>query len=297
MCLHVSGGISEGESTVPEVDDVGETLPSGTALASSDNQPSYLRFHHQVHPFGWVIAGFLCLCVVGTLVGTERLIGNLPWWVWLVLVAFVAMSARPAALHRFRLGIEKITAATGLVARWLGWMVFVVSLFNVVTRYTGRYVEKDIIIGEVTSLAWMTFGFMFLIGMNYGVREGVNPRIDFWWADFSHKRKAWLDFVMHTFFFLPFIIAGSRILFGYSRIALGMKRSGDWPEGWRVWNTWEQSPDADQLPVGPIKFMLLVGLILFGIQILAEIIKTGFVIMGREDLADIHDPDAPLRIE
>jgi len=279
------------------VDEIGENPPGQTAPSDTDGQAPDLKFHHQVHPFGWVLAGFLCLSIVGTLVGTERLIGNLPLWVWLVLVAFVVMSARPAALHRFRLGIEKITSVTGLIARWLGWVVFLVSLFNVVTRYTGRYVEKDIIIGQVTSLAWMTFGFMFLIGMNYGVREGVNPRIDFWWAEFSHRRKAWLDFVMHTFFFLPFITAGSRILFGYSRIALGMKRSGDWPEGWQVWNTWEQSPDADQLPVGPIKFMLLVGLVLFGIQILAEIIKTGFVIMGREDLADIHDPDAPLRIE
>lgn len=297
MRLLIRGDEPEGGQQVPEVDEIGENPPGQTAPSDTDGQAPDLKFHHQVHPFGWVLAGFLCLSIVGTLVGTERLIGNLPLWVWLVLVAFVVMSARPAALHRFRLGIEKITSVTGLIARWLGWVVFLVSLFNVVTRYTGRYVEKDIIIGQVTSLAWMTFGFMFLIGMNYGVREGVNPRIDFWWAEFSHRRKAWLDFVMHTFFFLPFIIAGSRILFGYSRIALGMKRSGDWPEGWQVWNTWEQSPDADQLPVGPIKFMLLVGLVLFGIQILAEIIKTGFVIMGREDLADIHDPDAPLRIE
>ncbi len=251
----------------------------------------------RLHPLGWVVLGFLLLSAVATAMGSDRLIGNLSWWHWLGLAALLGLCAVPEALHRFRLGLEAVTSFTGGIARWLGWAVFLFSLFNVVTRYTGRYVQRDIIIGEVMSLAWMTFAFMFLIAMNYGVREGVNPRIDFWWADFSDLRKARLDFVMHTFFFLPFVIVGGRILWNYSRISLGMKRSGTWPDGWRVWNSWEQSPDAGNLPVGPIKAMLLVGFVLFGLQVLAEIVKTGFVMMGRPELSARKGHDAPLRIE
>ena len=295
LCLHTAVVAWEGESPVPDADADGVDLPSSSAPPndrSSGDSPTW-----RLHPFGWVVVGFTCLSLVATATGSERLIGNLAVWHWAALLALLVLNARPAALHRFRLGIEKITSATGSVARWMGWLVFLVSFVNVVARYTGRYVERDIIIGQMMTLAWMTFAFMFLIGMNYGVREGVNPRIDFWWANFSRRRKAWLDFVMHTFFFLPFIIAANRILWPYSRIGLGRKRSGTWPTGWRFWQSWEQHSDADQLPVGPIKAVLLIGFLLFGLQVLAEIIKTGFTIMGREDLADIHEQDAPMRIE
>ncbi len=267
----------------------------GATRADSSAVPAPLGWH--LHPLGWVVAGILCLSVLATLTDSGWLLGNLAWWHWAGLVLLLALSARPHLLHLLRLGIEGITSATGFIARWLGWFVFLVSLFNVVTRYTSRYVERDIVIGEVTTLAWMSFGFLFLIGMNYGVREGVNPRIDFWWADFSNRRKAWLDFVMHVFFFIPFIIVANRVLWLYSRIGLGMKRDGRWPTGWRIWESWEQHSDADQLPVGPIKAMLIIGFFLFGLQVLAEVIKTGFVIMRREDLADIHEQDAPMRIE
>ena len=37
--------------------------------------------------------------------------------------------------------------------------------------------------------------------------------------------------------------------------------------------------------------------VLFGLQIIAELIKTGFVMIGREDLGDVAETDAPLRVE
>ena len=67
--------------------------------------------------------------------------------------------------------------------------------------------------------------------------------------------------------------------------------------GWQVWETWERSGDADQLPVGPIQAFILVGFILWALQIVAEIIKTGFIIIGRNDLAALEVADAPLRVE
>jgi TRAP-type mannitol/chloroaromatic compound transport system permease small subunit len=97
--------------------------------------------------------------------------------------------------------------------------------------------------------------------------------------------------------FLPFLFMAIRILQPYAAIALGRKRDGSWPSGYRVWETWEQSSDADQLPVGPIKALLLIGFVLMAVQIVAELIKTGFVIAGRRKYADVKDTDAPQRIE
>lgn len=251
----------------------------------------------RLHPLGWVAAGVLVLAVIAHVVGTRFLIGNFSWWHWVVLVGTVAVSSSFQALHGIRLGIEKISDICGSIAWKLAWVIFIVQLFNVVTRYTNSWFEADILFGETTSLAWMSFGFLFLIGVNYGVKAGVNPRIDFWWAEFSDKRKAWLDFSLHTLLFLPFLWMGTRLLLGYAGTSLGQKRDGSWPEGWRVWETWEQSGDADQLPVGPIQAFILVGFVLWAMQILAEIIKTGFVIIGRSDLGALESSDAPLRVE
>jgi TRAP-type mannitol/chloroaromatic compound transport system permease small subunit len=102
---------------------------------------------------------------------------------------------------------------------------------------------------------------------------------------------------MHTFFFMPFLIVAMRLLWDYGRKGLGMRWDGTWPDGWRVWNTWETAWDAGSLPIGPIKALTFVGMVLFALQVLAEIIKTGFVMINREELADIHDHDEFQRIE
>ena len=250
-----------------------------------------------VHPLSWVAAGVMVLGVLFTLIGTDYLIGNLSIVHWVVLAATVALGVRPAPMHRVRTVLEWFSDLGGAIAWRLGWVVFVVSLFNVITRYGNDYVDQDILIGQSTSLAWQAFAALFLLGVGYGVKAGVNPRIDFWWADFANKVKAWLDFVLHTFLMLPFLFMGSRILWGFAGTSLGQKFDGTWPEGWQVWKTWEEAPDADNLPLGPIKAMLFVAFVLWGMQILAEVIKAGFVMIGRDDLGDMTEADAPLRVE
>lgn len=252
----------------------------------------------RLHPLGWVAVAILAVAVVfHTVLDTNYLIGDLAAWQWAVLVGVVVLAAFPAVLHRLRLGLEKIGTASKWAAITLAWVVFFVQLFNVITRYANPLVEQDILIGEMTSLAWQAFGLLFLLGISFGVRDGVNPRIDFWWHKLAAKPKAWLDFVLHTLLLLPFTWMAIRLLTGYTEISLGRKRDGTWPEGFRVWETWEQSSDADQLPVGPIKAMILVAFILFTLQIVAQLIKDGFVMMGRTDLGQMVESDAPIRIE
>ncbi|MCP4226710.1 MAG: TRAP transporter small permease subunit [Actinomycetia bacterium] len=253
---------------------------------------------NRLHPAGWVTVGFLVLSIVATVfTDTDFLIGRLPWWLWLVLILIVGLSAAPDFLHRIRLGLEAVSRFTGSIVWKLAWLVFIIQLFNVITRYTNNWFETDILFGQTTSLAWMSFGLLFLIGVNYGVWAGVNPRIDFWWANFSNRRKAWIDFVFHVTLFLPFLIMGIRALIPYSAINLGRRFDGTWPSGWKVWQSWVEATDADQLPTGPIRAFILVGFILWAMQIVAEIIKTGFVIIGRDDLGEVKESDVPLRVE
>ena len=266
-----------------------------SAVVSPPERKSLLT---RVHPVGWVaVASILFAAVAQIFWDTEYWVGNLAWWNWLVLIGAAAASFWHNGLDRLRRGIESVASGTKTAAWILAWLVFFLQLFNVITRYGNDLVATDILFGETTSLAWQSFGLMFLLGMNYGVREGVNPRIDFWWANFSNKRKATLDFVIHSALLLPFVVMAIRILKGYAATSLGRRFNGDWPSGWRVWETWEDAVDAGGLPVGPIKVMLLVAFVLFGMQILAEVIKTGFVMIGDDRRGKIVELETPLRVE
>ena len=187
------------------------------------------------------------------------------------------------ALFRLRRAIEVVTSVTGSISLGLVWVVFLLGLFNVVTRYWARFIERDIIVGEVFDLQWMLFGALFLLGFNYGVREGVNPRIDFWWTNFSNRTKAISDLPM-------------KVLWAWSLSGMGRSFDGSWST-WKVWEIWEQSTDAGGLPRGPIKLLILIGFFLMASQIVAEIIKQILVLMGHEELAGVAAHEAPLRVE
>jgi TRAP-type mannitol/chloroaromatic compound transport system permease small subunit len=199
-------------------------------------------------------------------------------------------------LYRLRRAIEAVTTQTGKASWILVWVVFALGLFNVVTRYIARFIERDIIVGEIFDLQWMMFGALFLLGLNYGVREGVNPRIDFWWADFSNKKKAIIDLVVHVFLFLPFLWMAIGVLWKYALTGMGRSFDGSWST-WKLWEIWEQSTDAGGLPRGPIKLLILIGFVLMATQVIAEVIKQILVLLGHEELAGVAAYEAPLRVE
>ena len=265
------------------------------AVSASPARRSLLT---RVHPLGWVAAASIAFAVVAQLFwDTGYWVGNLAWWNWLVLIGAAAASLWHNGLDRVRRGIESVATGTKTAAWILAWLVFFLQLFNVITRYGNDLVKTDILFGETTSLAWQSFGLMFLLGMNYGVREGVNPRIDFWWANFSNKRKASLDFVVHSALLLPFVVMAIRILKGYAATSLGRRFNGDCRVAGVSGRPGRKRSTRGGLPVGPIKVMLLVAFVLFGMQILAEVIKTGFVMIGDDKRGKIAGLETPLRVE
>jgi len=202
-------------------------------------------------------------------------------------------------LFNLRRGIERIADFTSSIGWILAWVVFVIGLFNVVTRYVSSWIGEDLIYGPAFDYWWMAFGFMFLFNLGYGLRDGVNPRIDFWWAEFSEKRKAWLDLCLHVFLMIPYMFVALTALWPYMLTALGRRRTGEWREidGWKFWEIWEEGPDAGNLTRGPIKSMLFIGMTLLALQFVAEIIKQIFILRGRRDLAGLKAQEEFLRIE
>jgi len=253
----------------------------------------------RVHPAGLVAILALIAAVIGHVAfDTERIVGNMALWQWVLLIAIAVIGFFPPVLNGVRAAIEVIGDVAMKLVWILGWGVFIAQFINVLTRYLNPFFETDILLGELTSLAWQLFAVIALIGLPYGVKYAVNPRIDFWWADWSDRKKAWLDFIMHTFFFLPFLFTMCVIVRQEAAFALGKKRgNGTWPNGWRVWESWEVAVDADQLPIGPIKSLIFVGFLFFALQIFAEIVKSGFVLMGNREYGRVTAGDEFQRIE
>lgn len=289
---------SDGSTVAQEDSMIAAEAARENKIDLSSDTPA-LPIFARVHPAGVVGIIALIAAVIGHLAfDTDRLIGNMAIWQWVLLLAIIVLSFIPPALNAVRAAIEFIGDAAMRVVWILGWAVFIVQFINVVTRYLNPFFETDILLGQLTSAAWQLFAVIALIGLPYGVKYGINPRIDFWWAEWSDRTKAWLDFFMHAFLFLPFLFTMCMILRQEAAFALGKKRgNGTWPDGWRVWDSWEVATDADQLPIGPIKGLIFVGFLFFALQVFAEIVKSGFVLMGKRDYGQVTASDEFQRIE
>lgn len=200
------------------------------------------------------------------------------------------------ALDLVRRAIERIADGGGWLARYLVIGIFLVGILNVILRYWGRATDSTLVSNLWVDAQWQMFALLFLVGVPYGIKEKVNPRVDFWYVKYSPRRKALLDIVLHTCLLLPFCVMAVRVVWPFAMSALGRNFDGTW-DTWKVWTTWEESSNPDGLPVGPIKAMLVVGFVMWGLQVIAEIIKAGFVLARLVDEDVVEEPEAPARIE
>lgn len=175
--------------------------------------------------------------------------------------------------------IEKVTDFFGTIAVWLVVPTIVVGLVNVILRRIGAAVGQSLTSNALIEAQWYMYSTIFLLSFAYILKNQVNVRVDFWFANRTVKTKAWIDFIGHLIGLIPFCIIGiwvsvNPVLFS--------------------WQIREGSPDPSGLPRYPIKTMILVGLVLLSIQAIAEVIKLIRVLRGIESY-DVSKQ--PLRIE
>ncbi len=170
--------------------------------------------------------------------------------------------------------IDSVSGFFGKISQALVFVVFIVGVLNVVLRYVGRAIGEQLSSNLWIEGQWYLFALIALLGLAVGVRDGVNPRVDFWYADFPVKRKALVDLVFHWG------------LLAFSVVALRVS----WPFVERSFSSREGSPDPNGIARWPLKAVLILAFSLLLAQVVSEIIKSSLTVAGRSGRLERSTP-------
>lgn len=193
--------------------------------------------------------------------------------------------------------LAKVSRAIDRFSEWLGNLaVYVVLLtvfigfLNVVLRYLGRFTGTQLTSNRFIETQWYLYSLIFFFGFAYILKNGINVRVDFWFANQSKKLQATIDLIGHFIALIPFCIIGLWVTYSPVLRSWGLLANG-------TWGPWELSPDPDGWPRAPIKSMILVAFFTLLLQAFSEVIKLVAVLLNKESLIEIAKQDAPIRIE
>lgn len=207
-------------------------------------------------------------------------------------------SAVERSLVGYQRGADRFSDGFGWLSKWLVPICVIIGFFNVLLRYIGRFTQSALASTAYIDLQWMIFGAIFMLGFPYVLKHGVNVRVDFVFQHYPRKVKALIDFGGHLISLVPYTLLAVWVQWAEANRSVFNDCS---PRGnrctWKVWEVWQRSGDAGGLARAPIKVLLLVGFVLLLMQTIAELIKLGFVLGEREDIAAPEVHEEPLRIE
>lgn len=175
---------------------------------------------------------------------------------------------------KFSRWMDSVSMTLGKISAFLIVLTVAVGFYNVVARYLGRFVGVKLTTNMLIELQWYLFSLIFLLGFPYILKIGENVRVDFLYANWDIKTKAWVNLIGHLFL-LTFCVIGIGVTFYPVMQSWGLL-----PDG--TFGRWEISPDPDGLPRAPIKTMIPVGFALLFLQGLGEIFKNIARIRGEE---------------
>ncbi len=178
-------------------------------------------------------------------------------------------------LHGYRRVAGVLSEALGWLSALLVILTVVVGVVNVVLRELGSRTNRSLTNNALIEAQWYLYTLVFVTGLAYILKNGINVRVDFWFANRSERTRSIIDLVGHLVGLLPFCY----IAIKYS-----------WPAVEFSWEVNEQSPDPSGLPRAPIKTALLLGFVFLAVQGVAEVIKAFEELAGYERRADQEAP-------
>lgn len=195
-------------------------------------------------------------------------------------------------LLAYQRAMDTVAQFVGSVAKYLVIAVVLIGFVNAVLRYVGRFSGQQLTSNRYIELQWYLYAAVFLLGFAYILRNGVNVRVDFWYAERSSRTKAWVDLVGHLVALIPFCVLALTVTWGPILTSWGARPDGSFRTA-RVWEIWERSPDPGGLPRAPVKSILWIGFALLLLQALAELVKLIAELTGNARHSRVVDEAGP----
>ncbi len=175
-------------------------------------------------------------------------------------------------LRRVANVLSSINELIGKTIAWLTTCLVLFMCFDVVRRYL--FNETAV---WITEMEWHIFAFIFLLSAGYALKHDKHVRVDLFYANFSPKRKAWINLIGTIAFLIPWCWIIIMASYNYAHNSYMIN---------------ESSPDPGGLPARYIiKFSITLGFILLLIQAVALLLESLATIMGKEDtLRNDHTP-------
>ena len=187
--------------------------------------------------------------------------------------------------------IDKMSDILGTISMYLVIMTVSIGFINVVLRYIGELIGVRLTSNFFIELQWYLYSLIFFTGFSYILKEGINVRVDFWFAEQSDKTKATIDLIGHFLALIPFTIIGIWVTINPVLISWGRQFDGSW-------GAMEWSPDPSGLPRAPIKSVIIIAFVTLLLQATVEIIRLIATLREVDELMP-HNlrADAPIRVE
>lgn len=161
--------------------------------------------------------------------------------------------------------IDNISEYTGMIVRWACLALVLVLCYEVTARYV--FSAPTIWANETSS---MLGGTIAVMGWSYTHRHGGHVRVDVFYSHLSPRRKAILDITLTLLFFFP-------LLFALAYVA--------WDKMWFAWEMGEVMARGNWYPtVGPIRTIMVLGLLLFAFQGVAQFIRDLYLLIRNKQL-------------
>ena len=155
--------------------------------------------------------------------------------------------------------LDSFSEITGKVCSWFVVIMVFITCLVVVMRYgldMGSVLLQDVVL-------YLHAG-LFLLGSAFALKRGSHVRVDIFYRDFSHKKKAFVDLLGNLLFLQP--VCWSIFFFSWSYVEFS-------------WRIMEVSAEPDGLPFVYLQKSLLIVLsLILALQSFSEILKSSVIL-------------------
>jgi TRAP-type mannitol/chloroaromatic compound transport system permease small subunit len=154
--------------------------------------------------------------------------------------------------------IDALNRAVGALCRWIVLVMLGLGVWNVIGRYLGALVGRNLSSNSLIEAQWYAFAMVFLLAAAWTLEAGGHVRVDVLQGRWSPRRRARAELIGTLLLLIPFCL---------------MMLVVSWGSVASSWSIFEASPDPGGLPRYPIKTVVPVGFTLLLLQGVSEAIK------------------------